>query len=108
MIPANAQYLMWNATVEITIPSARFLHLHPSFATCVHPSGLLWPLKAKKMSNYAVWNTRLRHEWLAKPAKGKYLSRRKRARCGLEEALVRKAEEAAGTGNQGEKSAADA
>lgn len=59
------------------------------------------------MSNYAVWNTRLRHEWLAKPAKGKYLSRRKRARCGLEEALVRKAE-GAGDGTQREKSAAEA
>ena len=41
------------------------------------------------MSNYAVWNNRLRHEWLSKPQKGKYLSKRKRARCGLEEALVR-------------------
>ena len=41
------------------------------------------------MSNYAVWNNRLRHEWLSKPLKGKYLSKRKRARCGLEEAVIR-------------------
>lgn len=44
------------------------------------------------MANYAVWNNRLRHEWLSKPRKGKYLSKRKRARIGLEEALVRSGE----------------
>lgn len=43
------------------------------------------------MSNYAVWNVRLRHESLSKDRKGKYLSRRKRARIGLQEALDRKA-----------------
>lgn len=43
------------------------------------------------MSNYAVWNVRLRHESLQKPQKGKYLSRRKRARMGLQAALDRKA-----------------
>ncbi|HSC87462.1 MAG TPA: hypothetical protein VLC09_09345 [Polyangiaceae bacterium] len=42
------------------------------------------------MSNYAVWNVRRRHESLAKPKKGKYLSLRKRARIGLQEALERK------------------
>ncbi len=45
------------------------------------------------MANYAVWNIRKRHEWLAKPRKGKYLSRRKRARIGLQEALDRKSGE---------------
>lgn len=44
------------------------------------------------MANYAVWNIRKRHEWLAKPSKGKYLSRRKRARVGLQDALDRKSE----------------
>lgn len=44
------------------------------------------------MANYAVWNIRKRHEWLSKPSKGKYLSRRKRARVGLQEALDRKSE----------------
>jgi len=42
------------------------------------------------MSNYAVWNVRLRHESLATTHKGKYLSRRKRARIGLQDALDRK------------------
>jgi hypothetical protein len=42
------------------------------------------------MSNYAVWNVRLRHESLQKPQKGKYLSRRKRSRIGLQDALDRK------------------
>jgi hypothetical protein len=42
------------------------------------------------MSNYAIWNVRLRHESLAKPKKGKYLSRRKRARIGVQEAMDRK------------------
>lgn len=60
------------------------------------------------MSNYAIWNTRRRHEWLAKPAKGKYLSRRKRARCGLEDALVRKSEAAANKGADKESSSAEA
>lgn len=51
------------------------------------------------MSNYAVWNNRLRHEWLTKPQKGKYLSKRKRSRIGIQEAIERKdgtASEAAG------------
>ena len=43
------------------------------------------------MANYAVWNVRRRHESLAKPKKGKYLSLRKRNRIGLQEALDRKA-----------------
>lgn len=42
------------------------------------------------MANYAVWNVRKRHEWLQSPLKGKYLSRRKRARIGIQEALDRK------------------
>lgn len=44
------------------------------------------------MSNIPAWNIRLRHESLTKPVKGKYLSKRKRARCGLEDALQRKRE----------------
>lgn len=42
------------------------------------------------MSNRAIWNVRKRHEWLTKELKGKHLSRRKRARIGLEQALERK------------------
>jgi hypothetical protein len=42
------------------------------------------------MSNYALWNVRKRHEWLSTPLKAKHLSRRKRARIGLQEAIDRK------------------
>ena len=42
------------------------------------------------MANYAVWNVRKRHESLQKPGKGKYLSLRKRARIGIQEAIERK------------------
>jgi len=42
------------------------------------------------MSNRAIWNVRKRHEWLTKGLKGKHLSRRKRLRIGLEQALERK------------------
>lgn len=42
------------------------------------------------MANYAVWNNRLRHESIAKPRKGKYLSKRKRERVGLQDAMDRK------------------
>jgi hypothetical protein len=54
------------------------------------------------MSNYAIWNVRLRHESLAKTRKGKYLSRRKRTRIGLQEALDRKSSD-----NKGETPAAE-
>lgn len=56
------------------------------------------------MANYAVWNNRLRHEWIAKPRKAKYLSKRKRDRVGLQEALDRKAgeQEAAAEESAGE------
>jgi len=54
------------------------------------------------MSNYAIWNVRLRHEALAKPRKGKHLSRRKRTRIGLQEALDRKSgAAAAGSSSEG-------
>lgn len=43
------------------------------------------------MSNIAVWNVRLRHESLSTEHKGKYISRRKRSRIGLQDALDRKA-----------------
>jgi hypothetical protein len=34
----------------------------------------------------------MRHEWLSTPLKGKRLSKRKRSRIGLEQALARKGE----------------
>ena len=41
-----------------------------------------------------VWNIRKRHVWLTKALKGKYLSKRKRERCGLQEAMDRRTEAA--------------
>ena len=43
------------------------------------------------MSNRALWNVRLRHEWLATPKKGKRLNKRKRSRIGLQQARERTA-----------------
>jgi hypothetical protein len=47
------------------------------------------------MSNRSLWNVRRRHEWLTTPLKGKRLKARKRARCGLQTAIDRRAEAAA-------------
>ena len=44
------------------------------------------------MANYALWNVRKRHEWLATPCKKEKLARRGRARIGLQAALDRKAD----------------
>jgi len=43
------------------------------------------------MANRAIWNVRKRHEWLAKPLKSKRIKRAQRLRCGLQDALDRKA-----------------
>ena len=43
------------------------------------------------MSNRAIWNVRMRHEWLTTPLKGKRLSKRKRTRIGIEQAKERRA-----------------
>lgn len=48
------------------------------------------------MANFAKWNIRRRHEWLAKPAKAKKLTRRGRVRVGLQAALDRNAEPSKG------------
>ena len=42
------------------------------------------------MANRAIWNVRKRHVWLSTPLKKKRLTRRKRLRVGLEQALERK------------------
>lgn len=47
------------------------------------------------MANRAIWNVRQRHEWLSTPLKKKRLTRRKRLRIGLEQALERKRAKAA-------------
>jgi hypothetical protein len=41
------------------------------------------------MANYAVWNVRKRHEWLAKPSKKKRVKRRAAMRIGLWDAWQR-------------------
>jgi hypothetical protein len=43
------------------------------------------------MANRAIWNVRKRHEWLATPLKSKRVKRAQRLRCGLQEAMDRKA-----------------
>ncbi len=43
------------------------------------------------MANRAIWGVRKRHEWLAKPLKAKRIKRAQRLRCGLQEAIDRKA-----------------
>lgn len=43
------------------------------------------------MANRAIWNVRKRHEWLSTPLKGRRIKRAVRLRCGLQDALDRKA-----------------
>ena len=43
------------------------------------------------MANRAIWNVRKRHEWLAKPMKSRRVKRAARLRCGLQDAMDRKA-----------------
>ena len=47
------------------------------------------------MANYALWNVRKRHEWLAKSKIKEKMSRRGRVRVGLQAALDRTATPAA-------------
>jgi len=44
------------------------------------------------MSNRAIWNVRKRHEWLSTPLKAKRVKRSVRVRCGLQDAIDRRAE----------------
>jgi hypothetical protein len=43
------------------------------------------------MANRAIWNVRKRHEWLAGPLKNRRVKRATRVRCGLQDAIDRKA-----------------
>ena len=52
--------------------------------------GLGWPTE-ETMANRAIWGMRKRHEWLSKPLKAKKMKRSGRLRCGLQDALDRKA-----------------
>ena len=53
--------------------------------------GIHVSLRPLDMSNRAIWNVRKRHEWLAKPKKSRRIKRAARLRCGLQEALDRRA-----------------
>jgi hypothetical protein len=44
------------------------------------------------MANRAIWNVRKRHEWLSTPLKAKRVKRAVRLRCGLQDAIDRRAE----------------
>ena len=44
-----------------------------------------------RMANRAIWNVRKRHEWLASPLKPKRVKRAQRLRCGLQDAIDRRA-----------------
>lgn len=43
------------------------------------------------MANRAIWNVRKRHEWLATPLKRRRIKRAQRLRCGLQDAIDRRA-----------------
>lgn len=52
----------------------------------------------REMSNRALWSVRKRHEWLAKPLPRKRVKRSTRLRCGLQDAIDRKAGKKPGEG----------
>jgi hypothetical protein len=54
-------------------------------------------LRRLTMANRAIWNVRKRHEWLATPLKGKRIKRAQRLRCGLQDAIDRKATASGGS-----------
>jgi hypothetical protein len=43
------------------------------------------------MANRAIWSMRKRHEWLSSPLKKKRVKRATRVRCGLQDAIDRRA-----------------
>lgn len=45
-------------------------------------------IRRPSMSNRAIWNVRLRHEWLRKPKKGARLKNRDRVRLGMKVAAA--------------------
>jgi len=54
------------------------------------------------MANRAIWSMRKRHEWLATPLKARRVKRSTRVRCGLQDAIDRKATDAPAS-QKGEK-----
>jgi hypothetical protein len=60
------------------------------FQQCLRSSAV-FAIVLGPMANRAIWNMRKRHEWLATPLKKKRVKRATRVRCGLQDALDRKA-----------------
>ena len=54
-------------------------------------SGQVLAIVRGPMANRAIWSMRKRHEWLTTPLKKKRVKRATRVRCGLQDALDRKA-----------------
>jgi len=54
-------------------------------------SGPLFAIVRGPMANRAIWSMRKRHEWLTTPLKKKRIKRATRVRCGLQDAMDRKA-----------------
>ena len=75
----------------------RWIRLTPAMFSERTPSS--WRLLCTKdfgifrapMANRAIWSMRKRHEWLATPLKKKRVKRATRVRCGLQDAIDRKA-----------------
>lgn len=56
----------------------------------------VWDIVRAPMANRAIWSMRKRHEWLTTPLKKKRVKRATRVRCGLQDAMDRKASAAEG------------
>lgn len=72
---------MIRQVVLVAAENARFRLLSPE---------VLSILRAP-MANRAIWSMRKRHEWLATPLKKKRIKRATRVRCGLQDAIDRRA-----------------
>ena len=56
-----------------------------------------WDIVRAPMSNRAIWSMKKRHEWLTTPLKKKRVKRATRVRCGLQDAMDRKAAHSEGS-----------
>jgi hypothetical protein len=84
--------------VAIRLPRANVVSEAASFRAVIRASRrkaldpAANPGKVRRpMANRAIWNVRRRHEWLATPLKSRRVKRATRVRCGLQDALDRKA-----------------
>lgn len=86
MDPADPTETPRDPAISSLLPRPRLLF--PSQSTMLRPPN---------MANRAIWSMRKRHEWLATPLKKRRVKRATRVRCGLQDAIDRKA------GNASEK-----